>query len=46
MRVDENNGETKQLGLRGKWIKEYWIKARDYEGKRSNPSYWPYSHRN
>ena len=22
-----------------------WI-PRDYEGKRSNPSYWPYSHRN
>ena len=22
------------------------IEARDYEGERSNPSYWPYSHRN
>ena len=25
---------------------EEFARSRDYEGKRGNPSYWPYSHRN
>ena len=51
--VNDRESERTKISLRGdislqvRYIPlPHFNDSRDYEGKRSNPSYWPYSHRN